>query len=177
MKGRARFLALSILMIGWSVLVAGTGMAAQDGGYDLTAELSPSSSTGFRKSGNPGMERGRLGFDTQWRESDERLFYADPSFCLRQPVNPELFVKIYIDPSGWCVLAFDHVTVASGGLLGPSLQWNGRSRPGRRCFALRLVSVPTPGSEPGPQNPAYDASGIWPIRLLPCPAPSIKYPM
>ena len=39
-------------------------------------------------------------------------FYADPDdFAYGSPYNPEVFVKIYIDPGGWCNLAFSHVTV------------------------------------------------------------------
>ena len=39
-------------------------------------------------------------------------FYADPSdFAYGSPYNPEVFVKVYIDPSGWANVAFNHVTV------------------------------------------------------------------
>ena len=39
-------------------------------------------------------------------------FYADPDdFAYGSPYNPEVFVKIYIDPSGWANIAFNHVTV------------------------------------------------------------------
>ena len=39
-------------------------------------------------------------------------FYADPAgFAYGSPYNPEVFVKIYIATSGWCNLAFNHVTV------------------------------------------------------------------
>jgi hypothetical protein len=39
-------------------------------------------------------------------------FYADPAdFEYGSEYNPEVFVKIYIDPSGWCNIAFNHVTV------------------------------------------------------------------
>ena len=39
-------------------------------------------------------------------------FYADPDdFAYGSLYNPEVFVKIYIDPSGWCNIAFNHVTV------------------------------------------------------------------
>ena len=39
-------------------------------------------------------------------------FYADPAdFAYGSPYNPEVFVKIYIAASGWCNIAFNHVTV------------------------------------------------------------------
>ena len=39
-------------------------------------------------------------------------FYADPDdFAYGSEYNPELFVKIYIASSGWCNIAFNHVTV------------------------------------------------------------------
>lgn len=39
-------------------------------------------------------------------------FYADPDdFSYGSQYNPELFVKIYIAASGWCNIAFNHVTV------------------------------------------------------------------
>ena len=39
-------------------------------------------------------------------------FYADPAdFAYGSPYNPEVFVKLYIDPSGWANMAFNHVTV------------------------------------------------------------------
>lgn len=39
-------------------------------------------------------------------------FYADPTdFAYGSVYNPEVFVKIYVDPSGWANIAFNHVTV------------------------------------------------------------------
>lgn len=39
-------------------------------------------------------------------------FYADPAeFAYGSEYNPELFVKIYIDPNGWANIAGNHVTV------------------------------------------------------------------
>ena len=39
-------------------------------------------------------------------------FYADPAdFAYGSVYNPEVFVKVYIDPSGWANMAFNHVTV------------------------------------------------------------------
>ena len=39
-------------------------------------------------------------------------FYADPSvFAYGSVYNPEVFVKVYIDPTGWANMAFNHVTV------------------------------------------------------------------
>jgi hypothetical protein len=39
-------------------------------------------------------------------------FYADPNdFAYGSQYNPEVFVKVYIAPDGWCNMAFNHVTV------------------------------------------------------------------
>ena len=39
-------------------------------------------------------------------------FYARPEdFAYGSVYNPEAFVKVYIDPNGWCNIAFNHVTV------------------------------------------------------------------
>jgi hypothetical protein len=39
-------------------------------------------------------------------------FYSDSAnFAYGSPYNPEVFVKIYIAASGWCNMAFNHVTV------------------------------------------------------------------
>ena len=39
-------------------------------------------------------------------------FYADPAtFAYGSAYNPEVFVKVYIDPTGWANMAFNHVTV------------------------------------------------------------------
>lgn len=39
-------------------------------------------------------------------------FYADPAdFAYGSEYNPELFLKIYIDPNGWANIASNHVTV------------------------------------------------------------------
>lgn len=39
-------------------------------------------------------------------------FYADRAdFAYGSPYNPEVFVKVYIDPNGWANMAFNHVTV------------------------------------------------------------------
>ena len=41
-------------------------------------------------------------------------FFADPEdFAYGSEFNPEVFVKIYIASSGWCNIAFNHVTVDS----------------------------------------------------------------
>ena len=44
-------------------------------------------------------------------------FYADPAdFAYGSAFNPEVFVKVYIDPSGWSNMAFNHVTVDPVGI-------------------------------------------------------------
>jgi hypothetical protein len=41
-------------------------------------------------------------------------YYADPAdFAYGSEFNPEVFVKIYIAKSGWCNIAFNHITVSA----------------------------------------------------------------
>ena len=56
-------------------------------------------------------------------------FYADPAdFAYGSVYNPEVFVKIYIDPNGWANIAFNHVTVDDvSRLFSPSIQGYGES--------------------------------------------------
>ena len=89
------------------------GYSARDGGYDVTADLWAKAI--LQVAGNP--------ITLVWKEvgSDTTLsgdkvvsgyFYADPSdFAYGSQYNPEVFVKIYIATSGWCNMAFNHVTV------------------------------------------------------------------
>ena len=87
--------------------------AAQDIGYSLTSEL---------------WAKAVLNTATEditlvWQEvgTDITLtgaqvvsgyFYAHPDdFAYGSRYNPEVFVKVYVDPSGWTNIAFNHVTV------------------------------------------------------------------
>lgn len=85
----------------------------EDAGYTLTSGLW--SRAVLQVPGAP--------VDLVWREvgtdttpSGARVvsgyFYADPDdFAYGSVYNPEVFVKIYIDPNGWANIAFNHVTV------------------------------------------------------------------
>ena len=87
--------------------------ASADGVYALTAELSAKAV--LQVSGAP--------VTLIWKEVGADLtpsgarvvsgyFYADPNdFAYGSVYNPEVFVKIYIDPGGWANIAFNHVTV------------------------------------------------------------------
>ena len=171
MKGRARFLALSILMIGWSVLVAGTGMAAQDGGYNLTAELWAKAV--LQVSGNPvTLVWSEVGSDTtpSGAKVISGYFYADPSdFAYGSRYNPELFVKIYIDPSGWCNMAFNHVTVDDVVVYSAHNYRGSADQTGTATLTSRLVEHTYTGVGTGAAEPTYDASGIWPITVTTVP--------
>jgi hypothetical protein len=52
-------------------------------------------------------------------------FYADPAtFAYGSEFNPEVFIKIYIDPNGWANIASNHVTVDDV-IVSSSYQYNG----------------------------------------------------
>jgi hypothetical protein len=52
-------------------------------------------------------------------------FYADPNnFAYGSEYNPEVFIKIYIDPNGWANIANNHVTVDDVAVYS-SYQYNG----------------------------------------------------
>lgn len=101
------------VVISLVVFLTSAAIAAQDGGYDLTSEL-------WAKAV---LKTSAKDVTLVWEEVGTDItssgatvvsgyFYADPvDFAYGSQFNPELFVKVFIDPSGWCNMAFNHVTV------------------------------------------------------------------
>ena len=88
-------------------------MTPVDGGYRVTADLWAKAVLEVAGSPVPLVWQ-EVGADTTPSRDQviSGYFYADPAdFAYGSPYNPELFVKIYIAASGWCNLAFNHVTV------------------------------------------------------------------
>jgi len=67
-------------------------------------------------------------------------FYADPGdFAYGSEFNPEVFVKVYIAKSGWCNIAFNHVTVDNVGI-SSALNYAGTAnKNGTASLSGRLV--------------------------------------
>lgn len=87
--------------------------AAQDGGDNLTSQLwakavlKPPGKTVTLKWKKVGSDITPSGAQVV-----SGYFYADPNdFAYGSQYNPEVFVKVYIDPGGWTNIAFNHVTV------------------------------------------------------------------
>ena len=82
-------------------------------GYDLVSSLW--SQAVLQVAGNPvTLVWKSVGTDTtpSGAKVVSGYFYADPDdFAYGSVYNPEVFVKVYIDPSGWANMAFNHVTV------------------------------------------------------------------
>lgn len=105
---------LSILVI--MVLLSSSalcGVAAQGGGYNATPALWVKAILQIADSPVTLVWK-EVGADTT--PSGDRVvsgyFYADPKdFAYGSIYNPEVFVKIYIATSGWCNIAYNHVTV------------------------------------------------------------------
>jgi hypothetical protein len=90
-----------------------TSLAVRDGGYDVTSNLWAKAV--LQVSGSPVTLVWKV-VGTDITPSGDQVisgyFYADPNdFAYGSQYNPELFVKIYIAKSGWCNIAFNHVTV------------------------------------------------------------------
>ena len=117
MKRQSSIINRGIFLIGMTLLLAaGSAMAAQDVGYNVTSELWAKAV--LQVATNPvtpvTLVWKEVGSDTT--ASGARVvsgyFYADPNdFAYGSQYNPELFVKIYIAADGWCNMAFNHVTV------------------------------------------------------------------
>ena len=103
---------LFLIVLFW-VLGSGNLWAAQDVGYNVTSGLWAKAV--LEVSGNPvTLVWSEVGTDTTPSGATvvSGFFYADPAdFAYGSPYNPELFVKVYIAPDGWCNMAFNHVTV------------------------------------------------------------------
>ena len=109
----------------WGVLVAVVALGLlfvstsdvysqqRDGGYDLTADLWAKAVL-KAPSGDVTLVWQMVGaaITPSGAQVISGYFYADPAdFDYGSPYNPEVFVKIYIDPSRWTNIAFNHVTV------------------------------------------------------------------
>jgi len=100
-------------MIGLSLVHTHPAFAARDGGYDISASLWVKAV--LQVSTTPVILVWKV-VGTDLTPSGDQVisgyFYADPNdFAYGSQYNPELFVKIYIAKSGWCNIAFNHVTV------------------------------------------------------------------
>ena len=89
------------------------GTGDPDSGYQVTADLWAKAI--LEVSGSPvPLVWKEVGADVT-PSGDQVIsgyFYADPNdFAYGSLYNPELFVKIYISTTGWCNIAFNHVTV------------------------------------------------------------------
>ncbi len=106
-------IAIFLFLLVSVMFVPSTVLAAQDGEYNVTSELWAKAV--LQVPGNPvTLVWSEVGSDTtpSGAKVISGYFYADPNdFAYGSQYNPELFVKIYIDPSGWCNMAFNHVTV------------------------------------------------------------------
>ena len=101
-------LVLSLLIFSYS-----NTFSAQDGGYNVTADLWAKAVL-KPTSGDVTLVWQMVGaaITPSGAQVISGYFYADPAdFAYGSQYNPEVFVKIYIDPGGWCNIAFNHVTV------------------------------------------------------------------
>jgi len=102
-----------VAMIGLYLIRPHISFAALDGGHDLTSSLW--SKAVLQIPGFPVTLKWKV-VGTDITPSGDQVisgyFYADPNdFAYGSEFNPEVFVKIYIATSGWCNIAFNHVTV------------------------------------------------------------------
>ena len=101
------------LLLGFIFTPIADGYAQRDGGYDVTAGLWAKAVL-KPASGDVTLVWQMVGaaITPSGAQVISGYFYADPEdFSYGSPFNPEVFVKIYIDPGGWCNIAFNHVTV------------------------------------------------------------------
>ena len=102
-----------VIIVSFFCLLPSNGPAAQGGGYDVTSELWAKAVL-QPASGAVTLIWKEVGTDItpSGAQVVSGYFYADPDdFAYGSPYNPEVFVKIYIDPNGWTNIAFNHVTV------------------------------------------------------------------
>ena len=151
------FLLVSVLFVPSMVL------AAQDGGYNVTSELwakailkTPTKDVTLIWS--------EVGSDTtpSGAKVISGYFYADPSdFAYGSRYNPELFVKIYIDPSGWCNMAFNDVTVDNVVVYSAHNYRGSADQTGTAMLSSRLVEHTYTGVGTGGTIPSNSISGSW----------------
>jgi outer membrane protein assembly factor BamB len=120
-----------------------------NGGYDVTPNLWAKAV--LQVSGTPVVLKWKA-VGTDITPSGDQVvsgyFYADPrEFAYGSEYNPELFVKIYIAKSGWCNMAFNHVTVDnvtvySAFQYGGSAQQTGTAMMTKRLVEHKYTGVP-----------------------------------
>ncbi len=116
-------------------------LAAENTGYDITASLWAKAV--LEVPGSP--------VTLIWKEvgtditpgGDQVIsgyFYGDPNdFAYGSEFNPEVFVKIYIAKSGWCNIAFNHVTVDNVGIYSAHNYAGTPDQSGTASLTSRLV--------------------------------------
>ncbi len=163
MNRKISWLTLAVFVMGCLIMAAGTGMAAQDGGYNVTSEL-------WTKAvlKTPGKDVTLLwievGSDTTLTGAQviSGYFYADPNdFAYGSQYNPELFVKIYIDSSGWCNMAFNHVTVDDVVVYSAHNYSGSADQTGTAALTGRLLEHTYYGVGTGGTTPANTLTGSW----------------
>ena len=140
MRGRLSFFSLLVAM---SLFLACPliGLAARDSGYDITSSLWAKAV--LQVSTSPVTLVWKV-VGTDITPSGDQVisgyFYADPNdFAYGSQYNPELFVKIYIAKSGWCNIAFNHVTVDNVTVYSAHMYEGAAQQTGTAMLTKRLV--------------------------------------
>jgi hypothetical protein len=105
MKGNRKLFSI-VTMIGLFLACSLSSLAARDGGCDLTSSLWAKA---VLEVPDAPVTLVWKAMGTDITPSGDQVisgyFYADPSdFAYGSQYNPEVFVKIYIAQSGWCIL-------------------------------------------------------------------------
>ena len=111
-RGKQMLMSAGMVLVLLAVSIT-DGFSASDVGYDVTADLWAKAVL-KPTSGDVTLIWQMVGaaITPSGAQVISGYFYADPAdFAYGSPFNPEVFVKIYIDPGGWCNIAFNHVTV------------------------------------------------------------------
>ena len=152
-------------------MFSGFAVAAQDVGYELTSgfwakavlQVATTPVTPIT------LVWQEVGSDTTASGAQvvSGYFYADPAdFPYGSQYNPELFVKIYIAPDGWCNMAFNHVTVDPVVVYSAHNYTGSAQQTGTATTANRLLehSYDLNATSTTPQA-TYDMSGVWTIAF------------
>ena len=166
MKKQARLIEKAIVLIGLTMILSvGSAFAAQDGGYNVTSELWAKAVLKTPSAGDVTLVWREVGTDTTPSGATvvSGYFYADPAdFAYGSQYNPELFVKIYIDPSGWCNMAFNHVTVDDVSVYSAHNYSGSANQTGTAKLDSRLVEHTYTGVGSGTAvNPNGSLTGSW----------------
>jgi hypothetical protein len=140
MKGSLKLFSL-VAMIGLFLVCPHASLAVGDGGYDITSSLWAKAI--LQVSGAPVTLVWQV-VGTDITPSGDQVisgyFYADPNdFAFGSQYNPELFVKIYIAKSGWCNIAFNHVTVDNVTIYSAHKYAGAAQQTGTAMLSKRLV--------------------------------------